>query len=342
MVFAPLDLGKLHLPSAVLMAPMVGLSTRPFRILARRHGCGLAAAEMVASEYLVRSEPGDRESLRVRPEERPCALQIVGARPPVMAEAAAMLEDLGADVIDLNMGCPVRKIVQGGGGAALLKDPALAGRIAEAVRARVSVPVTAKIRAGWDAAGIEGPILAKVLESSGVDAVVVHARVKDRKHRGAPRLDLLAEIRSEIGIPVVGNGGIVLPGDARRMIDETGCHGVMIGRAGIGNVWLFEQVAALLETGELPPPPSGSDRADTLAEHLRLLIEEEGEERGVIIFRKCLPLYLKGMRGAREARQRLCSVGSAKEVIRTARQLLACEASAPKEAEGREPEGTSP
>jgi nifR3 family TIM-barrel protein len=278
---------------------------------------------MVSSEYLVSSEPADRETYRVRPEERPAALQIVGARPAVMVEAAAMLVDLGADVLDINMGCPVRKIVEGGGGAALMKAPALAATIVAAIKARVGVPVTAKMRAGWDGGGGEAVVLARALEDAGVDAIAVHARTRESRHRGAPLLPVLAAVKQSVSVPVIGNGGIGSPEDAVRMLTESGCDGVMIGRAGIGDVFVFERIARFIEGGEEPPPPSGDARAETLCEHLRLLIEEEGEEKAVILFRKCIPHYLKGMRGAREARQRLCSAGSAEEVTRTARQLLA-------------------
>ncbi len=326
MVFAPLKIGKLQLSSNVLMAPMVGLSTRPFRILARRNGCALTAAEMVSSEHLVRSEPEDRECYAVWEEERPSALQIVGARPAVMAEAAAMLADLGADVLDLNMGCPVQRIVKGGGGAALMKDPALAARILVQVRRRVDLPITVKMRAGWGQGGQEAIALARALEDAGVDAITVHARTRDSRHRGAPLLDVLGAVKEAVGVPVIGNGGIATPADAKLMLTLSGCDAVMIGRAGIGDVWLFERTAAYLTTGQVPPPPSGSERAETLAEHLRLMIEEEGEEKAVILFRKCIPLYLKGMRGAREARHRLCSAGTAEEVTRTARLLL-CQSS---------------
>lgn len=322
MVFPPLNIGKLQLASSVLMAPMVGLSTRPFRILARRHGCALTAAEMVASEYLVRSEPQERETYRVQELERPSAIQIVGARPPVMVEAAAMLVDLGADVLDVNMGCPVRKIVQGGGGAALMKKPALAAEIIRGIKARVDVPVTAKMRAGWEEGGREAITLARALEDAGVDALTVHARTRESRHRGAPLLDVLAAVKDAVSVPVIGNGGIGTPDDAVTMLTESRCDGVMIGRAGIGDVWIFERIAAFLSTGKEPAPPSGEVRAETLALHLRLLIEEEGEEKAVVIFRKCIPHYLKGMRGAREARHRLCSAGSAEEVILTARELL--------------------
>ncbi len=323
MVFAPLHIGKLQLASCVLMAPMVGLSTRPFRILARRHGCALTAAEMVSSEYLVRSEPSDREAHRVLEEEHPTALQIVGARPAVMVEAAAMLVDLGADVLDVNMGCPVRRIVKGGGGAALMKDPALAASIIAGIKARVDVPVTAKMRAGWEHGGQEAIVLARALEDAGVDAITVHARTREDRHRGAPLLCVLRAVKDAVSIPVIGNGGISTPADAVTMLTRSGCDGVMIGRAAVGDVWIFERIAAFLATGREPGPPSGETRAETLCLHLRLLIEEEGEKKAVILFRKCIPHYLKGIPGAREARQRLCSAGSAEEVTRTARQLLA-------------------
>jgi nifR3 family TIM-barrel protein len=322
MVVAPPHIGDLIMDSSVLMAPMCGLSTRPFRIVARSHGCALTASEMISSEFLVRSTLEDRAGLAPTSAERPTALQVVGARPEALGDSAAMLEDLGADVVDVNMGCPVRKIVSGGGGAALMRDPALASGIVEAMVRRVRVPVTVKLRAGWDEGCLNAASIARAAEDAGAAAVAVHARTRARRHRGRPLLEVIREVKEAVRVPVIGNGGIRTPEDARTMVRETGCGAVMIGRAAIGDVWMFERTSRLLEDGVCPPPPSASERLEVLAEHLRLLVEERGRERAVVLFRKCVPHYLKGVRGARAARHRLVEVKSPEEILRVAREVL--------------------
>jgi len=304
------------------MAPMVGLSTRPFRILALRHGCALAAGEMLNSEYLVRAGPEERERIRVRPDEHPAALQIVGARREAMSESAAILEDLGADVLDVNMGCPVKRITKGGGGVALMDDFGKAARIVAELVRRVRVPVTVKIRAGGADASRDAAEFARVLVQAGARAVAIHARTKSARHRGAPMLDAIRRVKAAVDVPVIGNGGIRAPEDAAAMLEATGCDGVMIGRGAIGDVWLFERTARYLATGDPGPDPSGEEKLAVFAEHLRLMVEEYGERDGVVRFRKCVPHYLKGMPGAREGRRDLVGEPRADAVIERAREIL--------------------
>lgn len=321
MVWAPLGIGKLQLASNVLMAPMVGLSTRPFRILALRHGCALSAAEMLNSEYLVRATREQRAANRVWPEERPAAIQIVGSRVEAMADSAAMVEDFGADVLDLNMGCPVRRITKGGGGVALMRDPDHAARIVEAMVSRVSIPVTVKIRAGISEEEMNAPEVARKIETAGAAAIAVHARTQEERHRGAAHLDVLRAVKAAVRIPVVGNGGLRTPADAERMLVETGVDGVMFGRGAVGDVWVFERTLAWLRDGREAPDPTPREKVEVLAEHLRLLVREHGKRVGVAMFRKCLPHYLKGIPGAREARHRLTGETEPERVIEEARRL---------------------
>lgn len=327
MVVPPLSIGNLNLDSCVLMAPMCGLTTRPFRILARRHGCALSAAEMIAAEHLVRASEESRRRYAVTPAERPVTLQVVGARPEAMADSAAMLEDLGADVVDVNMGCPVRRIVKGGGGSALMREPALAARIVRAMVRRVRVPVTVKLRAGTDEGCLNAADVARVVAEEGAAAVSVHARTPGQRHRGSPRLEVIREVAAAVRVPVVGNGGVRTADDARTMLRETRCAGVMVGRAAIGDVWIFERLARALDGAEPAAPPGAEERADVLQEHLELLVREYGAERAVLMFRKCVPHYLRGTPGAREARHRLVSMGTPRDVVRAAREALLAQSS---------------
>jgi len=277
---------------------------------------------MIASEYLVRARPDQRMEFRITEEERPSALQLVGARREAMVDGARMLEDFGAEIVDINMGCPVRKITKGGGGAALMSNPTLAGRLVSAIRSHVSVPVTVKIRAGLDEGETNAPEFAKAMEDAGADAVTVHARARSRKHSGAPHLPVIAAVKAAVGVPVIGNGGLMTPEDARHMVAETGCDAVMIGRGAVGDVWLFERTARFLATGRAPPAPSPEERLAVFAEHLDLLVRECGRERAVVRFRKCVPHYLKGVRGAREARHTMLSLTEPEDVVEAARGIL--------------------
>ena len=321
MVFRPFAIGKVKLASNVMMAPMVGLSTRPFRILALRHGSALSAAEMLNSEYLVRATREQRREYVVWPEERPAAVQVVGSRVEAMADSAAMIEDFGADILDLNMGCPVQRITKGGGGVALMADPSHAARIVSAMRARVSIPVTVKIRAGISDGDMNAPEVARVLEEAGASAIAVHGRTQSERHRGAAHLEVIAAVRAAVRIPVVGNGGLATPQDAETMLAKTGCDGVMFGRAAGGNVWVFDRTVRWLRDRKDAGPPTARERFEVLAEHLRLLVAEYGERAGVVLFRKCVPPYLKGFPGAREARGALTAESSAERVIETARRV---------------------
>ncbi|MEN8149483.1 MAG: tRNA-dihydrouridine synthase [Planctomycetota bacterium] len=308
------------------MAPMVGLSTRPFRILALRHGCALAAGEMIAAEFLVRAKPEQRREFVVRPAERPSSLQVVGSRIEAMVDAARMLEEFGAAIVDVNMGCPVRKIVRGGGGVALMKNVSRAARIVSSIRRSVSVPVTVKIRAGGEGEYVAAPEFAAAMADAGAAAIAVHARAPSRRHSGAPRLDVLAEVVESVDVPVIGNGGLKTPEDAAHMRRVTGCDAVMFGRGAIGDVWLFERTARFFADGEIPSGPPPAERLAVFTEHLELTIREYGAQRGVVRFRKCVPHYLREVHGAREARHALTTLTDPARIIATARRLLLPEA----------------
>ena len=326
-------IGSLPLETPVLLAPMAGVTTRPFRVMARRSGCALTATEMLSADWLVRQTPAEREENRVVPEERPMALQIMGSDPAVMAEAARICEDLGADVVDVNMGCPVKKVVNRGAGAALLRDPARAARIVESMAAAVRVPVTAKLRAGWQDDALSAPDLARDLERAGAAALAVHGRSREQQYRGSVNLDLIAEVKRAVSIPVAASGDVLRPADALRTREATGVDFVMVGRGAIGNLWIFRAAAAVLAGLPEPPLPDPEDRLAEFRRHLDGLLAAEGEWMAVRRMRKYAPYYATGVAGGRAFRNAVNTEESAAGVLALAERLFRGEAEGRRAAE---------
>jgi len=265
--------------------------------MARRMGCRLVYTEMASSEALVRGDEKTWDLIDIGGEEAPVAVQLFGSRPEALAESAKMLEDKGVAVVDLNMGCPVRKVVRNDCGAALMRNPSLVGQIYSAMRKAISIPLTGKMRAGWDDGDISAVEIARIIESEGGDAVCLHARTRSQMFGQHADWDLIAQLKSEVSIPVIGNGDVKTPDDALRLRQKTGCDAVMIGRGALGNPWLLRKSLDLL-----------SARSDTvegrenihqlfnlLLEHARLMVERKGERLGLTEFRKHCVSYLKGL-----------------------------------------------
>jgi nifR3 family TIM-barrel protein len=315
-------IGDLRLDGRVLLAPMAGVTNRPFRVMARRSGCALTATEMISADFLVRMSPAEREVHRVVPEERPMALQVMGSDPAVMAEAARICEGLGADAVDVNMGCPVKKVVARGAGAALMRDASRAARIVEAMAGAVAVPVTAKLRAGWGDDCLSAPAVARDLEGAGAAAVSVHGRTREQQYRGRVRPDLIAAVKGAVSIPVVANGDVLAPGDARTLLEATGADGVMIGRGAIGNLWIFRAAAACVEGRPFPPRPSAEERLAEFREHLDRLLAAEGEWLAVRRMRKYAPYYATGVAGGRAFRAAVVREETSAGVLALAERLF--------------------
>src|SRR4051794_31086522 len=275
-----MKLGAHALPSAVFVAPMAGITDRPFRRLARRFGAALAVSEMVSARPELAASRKTRLRLDHAGEPGPVSVQIAGGDPAMLAQAARANVELGAQIIDINMGCPAKKVCNVAAGSALLSDEALVARIIEAVVAAVPVPVTVKIRTGPSPAGRNAVRIARLVEAAGAQMLAIHGRTRACMFDGRAEYETIAEVKSRIRIPVIANGDINTPEDARRVLELTGADGIMIGRAAQGRPWLFRQITHYLETGELLPEPRAQEMGEVLVEHLDGLYDLYGDEQG--------------------------------------------------------------
>jgi nifR3 family TIM-barrel protein len=308
----------------VLLAPLCGITTAPFRRICLDHGADMAVTEMVSSEAVTRGKRARCRAMDgVDTREGPLSIQIFGSDPERMGETAAVLADeYHPEYIDMNFGCPVKKIVSRNGGSAILRNLDLLDRICREVVRRSPVPVSAKIRAGWDKpTGTMVREIARVIEDAGVTMLAIHARTRKQGFSGKANWDLIAEARAAVDIPVVGNGDIRGAGDVLRMVEHTDCDAVMIGRGAIGNPWIFEEIRA--RTAGVPyTPPTPRERVAVLVEHVRASVEVQGEPLGVITTRKVQAAYVKHLPGARELRGKLMSIESVAELEDTLSSYL--------------------
>lgn len=317
-----MKIGALLLENPTILAPLAGITDLPFRLLAREAGCALVTTEMVSADGLVHGSAATFDLLRSRPQERPLAVQLFGADPAVMAEAAAIAADSGAAVVDLNFGCAVRKVVRAGAGVALMRAPRTAEAILLSVRQSVKLPLTIKIRSGWDRSGREALAIGAMAEACGVDALTLHPRTAMQKFSGRADWTLIAALKRRLGIPVVGNGDIRAADDAVRMMAETGCDAVMIGRGAVGYPAIFAEVVCRL-TGRPLPPPDFNQRIEVMRRFVLTSASCFGEARAAGLLRTRLAWFAKGMRcssGLRRAAGRIGSVAEALELIEAYRQ----------------------
>ena len=318
-----MKIGNLDFPTPVFLAPMAGVTDTPYRILAHEMGCAMAFAEMVSVLGIHFRNEKTLAMLQTVPEERPLAMQLFGARPEPVAEAAAYVESLGcADVIDFNMGCPAPKIVKNGAGSALLKEPELAGEILAALVKATKLPVTVKMRIGWDESSINAVEMAKRAEAAGVSAIAVHGRTREQYYKGHADWSMIAAVKRAVKVPVIANGDIRTTADLARVFRETGCDGVMIGRAAQGNPWIFRAFRSFLETGVEIPPPTIAERGALIFRHLDMLIQYKGDYIGAREMRKHATWYTKGMVGGGNLRDAFNHAETREDFQRIVEQMI--------------------
>lgn len=296
------NIGALQLANPVFFAPMAGISDLPFRTIVREFGCALAFTEMISARGLVEGAGKTCRYLDSAPYDRPLGVQLFGTDPATLAEAVRIVAERGADLIDLNMGCPVKKVIKTGAGAALMRDPGKAEAILTAMRKATALPLTVKIRAGWSSRSVNAVEIGRLAAECGVDAVILHPRTVDQGFSGLSDWGLIGALKSALTIPVIGSGDLRRPGDAARLFAETGCDAAMVGRGGLGNPWLVRETLRHL-SGAATTEPSLAHREETIRRHLMLATEYYGETVGTRDFRKHLLWYTKGLRGGAQFRQ---------------------------------------
>jgi nifR3 family TIM-barrel protein len=310
-----MKIGNLSLENPVFLAPMAGITDPPFRKMVREYGCGLAFTEMISANGIVRKTDNNRRYITSFPGDRPLGVQIFGADPSILAEAARIVTGADADLIDINMGCPVKKVVKTGAGVALMGNPDRVSEILRSVRKATPLPLTVKIRSGFSSRSITAVQIAQIAQDCGVDAVIIHSRTADQGLIGNANWEIIKEVKEYLRIPVVGNGDIKEPDDARRVIALTGCDAVMVGRGVLGKPWNLKNIISYLEGRDKHYMPSLLEREEIIKCHLEMSILYAGEKHGIMRFRKHLLWYINGFKGGAHCRRILSNICDKKSLL---------------------------
>jgi tRNA-dihydrouridine synthase B len=320
-IIRTLQIGNVTLENNLILAPMAGVSDLPFRLLCREQGAGLVCMEMVSAKAILYKNRNTEELLTIDPGEHPVSLQLFGSDPDIISEIAKQIEERPFDILDLNMGCPVPKVVNNGDGSALMKNPRLAGEIIEKTARAIKKPLTVKIRKGFDDAHVNAVELAHIAQESGAAAVAVHGRTREQYYAGHADWDIIRQVKEAVSIPVIGNGDIRTPEDVAAMAEQTGCDGYMIARGAEGNPWIFRQILHYFETGEHLARPDFSEVTEMLLRHAKMQIDCKGDYTGIREIRKHAAWYTAGYRNSSKLRGRINEVENYEQLEALFREL---------------------
>lgn len=310
-----MKIGNVELKNKVFLSPMAGVTDLPFRLICKEQNCGMLYTEMINAKALCYDDENTKKMLKIEDEEHPVAVQIFGSDPEFMGRAAQIMNEYPNEILDINMGCPAPKVVKNGDGSALMKNPKLTEEVLKAVVKNSEKPVTLKIRKGWDDNSVNAVEIAKIAEASGISALAIHGRTREQYYSGKADWDIIAEIKQNINIPVIGNGDVFTVEDSINMLEKTNCDAIMIGRGAQGNPWIFKRINHYMQTGEILPEPTLEEKINTAKKHLGLAVQEHGEYIAVREMRKHLAWYIKGLKNSARVRDEINKIESYDEVV---------------------------